>query len=238
MKTVAILQSCYIPWKGYFDIIRHADVFIIYDDIAYSKNNWRNRNQIKTPQGIQWLTIPVHHTLNTRICDVTVNDTKWADKHWKSFNMHYAKSPYFKHYSELFYDTYQQSKQFDHLSDINYCWLKTLCQLLNINTPLHYASDYPHQGDKTEKLIQICQAADATHYLTGPAANNYMNTDLFKAADINILYMDYQYYPVYRQLYGAFTHSVTCLDLIFNTGPEAIHYLSDRCVTNQNGELI
>lgn len=232
-KTVAILQSSYIPWKGYFDMIRSVDEFILYDEVQYTKRDWRNRNLIKTPQGTQWLTIPVEvkGKYFQPICDVIVADHAWADNHWKNIAFNYAKAPYFKEYRTYIEELYQEVKIEQYLSHINYRFIKSINQLLGIKTKLSWSSDYVvEKNDKTRRLIELCTASEANCYLSGPAAKTYLDEAQFKQANIELLYMNYDHYPMYPQLFGDFDHCVTILDLIFNMGPNAMAYIERGCV--------
>jgi hypothetical protein len=225
-KKVAILQSNYIPWKGYFDLINQVDEFILFDEVQYTKNDWRNRNLIKTPRGLQWLSIPVKHTgLQTqRICDTEVADSRWAKKHWHSLLHYYSKAPFFKQYSEYFKALYLTQTP-PSLSQINYQFISTINSILNIKTRLSCSSDYTLIPGKTARLVKLCQDSLAQEYISGPAAKNYIEADLFKAANIKLSWMDYADYPDYPQLHPPFQHNVSILDLLFNVGPDASLYM-------------
>jgi hypothetical protein len=227
MKKVAILQSNYIPWKGYFDMIRSVDEFILYDDMQYTRRDWRNRNLVKSPQGLHWLTIPVEvkGKYDQKIKDTKVSDNSWAKDHWKTIKLFYSKTPYFKKYESVFEKTYQECESVELLSQINFKWISLICGLLQISTKLSWSMDYELKEGKTERLIGLCQSAGATHYLSGPAAKDYIVNQLFDDAGISLEYMDYSGYPEYPQLWGSFEHGVTILDLILNTGLEAPIYL-------------
>lgn len=228
-KKIAVLQSNYIPWKGYFDIIRTVDEFILYDCVQYSKNDWRNRNLIKTAAGIKWLTIPVHGHINKKIQDIEVANTYWAKKHWKSLLYNYSRAPFFKKYSPPFYATYLECQHLKHLSQINYKFIKTICDILKIKTKISWSSDYAnelkHPG-KTERLLALCKSTGATCYLSGQSARNYLEEKLFNLEGIELKYVDYKNYTSYPQLFGSFAHGVSILDLIFNTGPNTIDYMN------------
>ena len=176
MKRVAILQSNYIPWKGYFDIIHRVDEFIIYDSVQFTKYDWRNRNQIKTMAGLKWLSIPVHQKsiLTQAIKDVQVSDPKWPDQHWNSIRHSYSKAPHFETYGDRIQAIYADCRHEDNLSRINYLFLSEMNKILGIDTKLTWITDYPpSDGNPTQRLVPPCQAAGATHYLSGPAAKLY-----------------------------------------------------------------
>ena len=225
-KKVAILQSNYIPWKGYFDMINAVDEFILYDEMQYTKNDWRNRNKIKTPQGTAWLTISVRQeTLQQKINETQVFDQKWATKHWRTLAQTYAKAPYFREYKDVFEALYN-TPDFINLSQINYAFIKTVCEILGIRTKLSWSTDYVLGEGKTERLVQLVRDAGGAEYISGPAARDYLQADLFDQANIRLSWMDYGGYPEYRQLGPApFEHGVTVLDLLFNTGPKAPQFM-------------
>jgi len=227
MKRVAISQSNYIPWKGYFDLIKAVDEFILYDEVQFTKNDWRNRNQLMTPAGPKWLTIPVQtsHRFGQSIRDTLVLDDRWRRKHWHSWQANYARSPGLALHGAELEALYLGSAE-RHLSLINLGFLKTLCRWLAIRTPITWSSDYPHDAeDPSARLVQLCRAAGATHYLSGPAARAYLQVGQFHAAGIAVEWMDYSNYPVYRQASPAFVHAVSVLDLILQEGPDAARFL-------------
>lgn len=227
-KIVAIVQSNYIPWKGYFDLIRSSDEFILYDEVQYTRRDWRNRNLIKTPQGLQWLTIPVQTRgqFEQRVCDVEVSDPAWGRQHWETIRRNYARTPFFELHRErlepLYYDESLRS-----LSQINHRFLLAICEMLGIQTRITWSSDYQLVEGRTERLVDLCRQAGATRYLSGPSAQAYLDESLFAEAGIDVVYMDYAGYPEYPQSHPPFEHRVTVLDLLFHTGPEAPRYLQD-----------
>jgi hypothetical protein len=227
-KKIAILQSNYIPWKGYFDIINSVDEFIIYDDVQYTRRDWRNRNKIKTPNGSMWLTIPVEVKGNffQSIRDTKVADNKWSKKHWETIKRNYSKAKYYKNYKDIFEIAYlKEVINLKYLSDINYLFIKTVNDLLYIKTRISWSSDFAILGSNTEKIVNICKQANATEYLSGSAGKNYIDEKLFSDANISLSWADYSNYPEYEQLFPSFEHSVTILDLIFNCGPTLIKYM-------------
>lgn len=228
MKKVAILQSNYIPWKGYFDIIHDVDAFILYDDMQFTKNDWRNRNKVVTAGGLTWLTIPVktRGRATQRINETIVLDQRWIDKHQKTLSIHYQKAPHAGDFLDTVMDTYDQCRQLQSLSEINLLFIRLICRRLGITTHISLSSDYMLADGKTERLIALCQEVGGDHYLSGPAAKDYLDESLFAAAGICLSYKDYSGYPVYRQQYGgAFEHGVSVLDLLLNTGDEAPQYI-------------
>ncbi len=225
-KSVAIVQSNYIPWKGYFDLINSADEFVLFDDMQFTRRDWRNRNKIKTAHGLKWLTIPVavKGRYYQRICDTLVSDSDWGVAHWTTIRHAYGRSPFFKDYETLFEQLYLETTE-TCLSAINHRFITAICDLLGIKTKLSWSSDYQLVEGKTRRLVEICRQAGADEYLSGPAAGDYLEPEQFEAIDISLRYMDYSGYPEYPQLYGDFDHGVTILDLLFNVGPEAPKYM-------------
>jgi hypothetical protein len=226
--NVVILQPSYIPWRGYFDQIRRADLFIFYDDVQYDKHGWRNRNQIKTAQGKQWLTIPVHSkgvTEGIPVKDVRIDWSKpWAKNHLKALTFAYAKAPHFASFAPWLASVYERRDEF--LADFTIWLTIEIARKIGIaHTRFLRSSEIPGiDGQKTARLIQILKRVGAAHYISGPSAREYIEQDQFDAAGITLEYMEYNY-PEYPQLYPPFDPFVTILDLMFMTGPQALAYL-------------
>lgn len=229
--NVVILQPSYIPWRGYFHQIYQADLFIFYDDVQYDKHGWRNRNQIKTAQGKQWLTIPVHSagaTSGLLIKDAKIDRSKpWARSHWKAITFAYAKAPYFRRYADFLEPFYQRQDVF--LADFTIDLTIALARELGIlHTRFMRSSELDGiNGEKTDRLIHILQRVGATHYLSGPSAREYIEPEKFAAAGIPFDYITYDY-PEYPQLYPPYDPYVSILDLLFMTGPQALDYIITR----------
>lgn len=226
MKKIAILQSNYIPWKGYFDIINMVDEFILYDTEQYTRRDWRNRNKIKTPNGLLWLTIPVEvkGRFFQKINETKISEKDWNQRHWKTIITNYAKVKYFKEYKEYFEELYLSFTE-KYLSEINFKFINAINRLLRIKTKISWSMEFDLPEGKNEKLIAICKQCNANIYLSGPAAKSYLDEELFKKEGIKVEWMDYSGYPEYPQLYPPFEHGVSIIDLIFNTGPEATKYM-------------
>lgn len=225
MKKIAILQSNYIPWKGYFDLIASVDEFIIYDDMQFTKNDWRNRNKIKTKNGLEWLSVPVGQDIKRRIRDVELQDSKWQEKHWKTIVTNYARADHYIEISKLLAPIYLNKKH-NNLSQLNIELIQTICDYLNIKTKITKSWDYELIGDKTERLINLCKQTKANVYISGPAAKDYLNEDLFIEAGINLKWFNYQNYEEYNQLWEGFQHGVSIIDLLFNCGAESSSYMN------------
>jgi hypothetical protein len=222
MKKVAILQSNYIPWKGYFDMIAAVDEFILYDDMQYTRRDWRNRNQIKTPQGVQWMTIPVKvkgKYLQT-IRETEIDGREWAAQHWKTLVQNYQKAPHFAEVSALFEPIYL-AREHQYLAALNRQLITAVCDYLGITTRISSSSDFALADGKTERLVDLCRQAGGSVYISGPAAKDYVDPVLFENAGIDLRWFDYGGYPEYPQRWGEFTHFVTILDLLFNCGKTA-----------------
>lgn len=231
-KKVAILQSNYIPWKGYFDIIHMVDEFILFDNVQYTRRDWRNRNLIKTRDGFKWLTIPVEvkGKFHQRICETRVSSIEWGRKHWEIIRHNYSRSPYFRQYKDIFEPLYIGLRE-PMLSIINKTLIDVICRILNIHTPItwdaHYSNNFHSSdtADKTMRLVSLCKAAGASCYISGPSAKNYINSVEFESEGIELEYMDYSGYPEYSQLSSLFAHTVSVIDLLFHTGPDAPYYI-------------
>lgn len=225
-KRIAIIQSNYIPWKGYFDLIACADEFVLYDHVQYTKNDWRNRNKIKTRQGTIWLTIPVLHkgSFGQSIEATRTASHRWRKKHWKSLEMNYHRAPYFNRYADVLKRLYLDEHD-RRLSDINYKFITAICKFLNINTKISFSRQYELPGGKSENLIAICRQLKANVYLSGPSAKGYLDEDLFGQSGISIQYANYANYKQYNQLHPPFEHGVSILDLLFSQGPHATDYM-------------
>lgn len=225
-KKVAIVQSNYIPWKGYIDLINLVDEFVLFDDMQYTRRDWRNRNVIKTAAGLKWLTIPVAVKGNylQKINDTRVSDPAWARRHWETIVHSYSKATHFAHYREVFESLYLNCAE-TYLSQINYAFLSAICKILGIDTRITWSTDYASAAGKTERLVSICKQAGATSYISGPSARDYLDGTLFNDANISLDYIDYDSYPEYKQLFPPFAHQVSIIDLIFNEGPDARNFM-------------
>jgi WbqC-like protein family len=221
-KTLAVVQSNYIPWKGYFDLLNMVDEFILFDTVQYTRRDWRNRNRVKGPNGAIWLTIPVEvkGRYFQKINETVISDPTWGRAHWKTVLHNYSKAEYFHAYKERFEELYLGSNE-RYLSRINYRFLVAICEILGINTRITWSTEYRLLEGKTERIVDLCKQAGATEYLSGPTAKRYTDEELFEKEGIVLRYMDYSGYPEYRQLFPPFDHRVSIIDLIFNEGPAA-----------------
>lgn len=217
MTKIAVLQSNYIPWRGYFDIISKVDHFVIYDEVQYTKNDWRNRNQIKSPNGLIWLTIPVKQTnLDQKICETEVVNQIWRRKHMNSIKLNYSKAPFYDAYIDSIANLYEGNETL--LSEINLKFIKGFCEILNINTEIINSKNLKLNGDRNGRLVDACQKLKSKNYLSGKAAQNYLDYDLFTNQNIEIEWMDYSHLSEYNQLYPPFHMGVSIIDTILNIG--------------------
>ena len=209
-------------------MINSADEFIIFDEAQYTKNDWRNRNQIKTANGLLWLTIPVRrHNLQQKVCETRISDKCWRKKHWKTLQGCYARTPGFKLYKTIFEELYMGSDEVL-LSNINVAFICAICALLDIKTTIVPQSGVDFGSGKTERLIEVCKTTNADTYLSGPAAKNYLDEDLFEKSGISLEYMDYSGYEEYSQPYPPFAHNVSILDVLFNCGKDSPRYYKKK----------
>ena len=229
-KRVAIIQSNYIPWKGYFNIIKCVDHFVLLDDVQYTRRDWRNRNLIKAKAGLKWLTIPVavKNNYHIKIEDVQTAGSDWRRDHWNQVKDAYSASQYFKEIAPFFEEIYLQNKELN-LSKINHSFIKQIVSILKIDTPITWSREFTDTPTgKTERLVRICKKLNATEYISGMAAKEYLEVDLFDKENIKVVWADYSGYQPYSQLYPPFEHRVSILDMLFNEGIQSAHLLKDK----------
>lgn len=225
---VGIIQPSYIPWRGYFDFIDSVDLFIFYDDIQYSKQTWRNRNQIKTASGLTWLTVPVYDPHMADIMAVQINNkVNWRKKQLRTIELAYSRAPFFNDYFHDFSAILRQDE--NSLCTLDIRLTRWLMEKLAISTPTMLASELGARGSSTERLVDILKKVNADSYLSGPAASAYLDIPLLRRNGIDVEYKSYVYEP-YPQLHGEFVSTVSVIDLLFNTGPEAREFLKTKTV--------
>ena len=221
MKRIAVLQSNYIPWKGYFDLIAAVDEFVFYDEVQYTKNDWRNRNRIRTPHGVQWLSIPVGGSIHRPIDRVEILDSDCGASHWRRLAANHARAAHFDEVAAWLAPLYL-SHAWNRLVDVNHRLIAAVCGFLGITTPLTRSSDYRLEGDRNQRLASLCAQAGATTYVSGPAARGYLDPVAFAREGVEVAWFDYAGYATYPQLWdGPFVHEVSIVDLLFNCGPDA-----------------
>lgn len=227
MKTVSIIQSNYVPWKGYFDIIGLSDEFILLDNVQFTKNDWRNRNRIKVGAGQPWLTIPVKTggRFGQTIAETEIADPRWAERHWSKVEATYRGLAGFKLHGPAIAAAYEAAAGQVMLSAVNRLFIERICQILGIRTEITDAARYPTSDEKTDRVVNLCKAAGATHYLSGPAAQAYIDQERFRSEGLALAYMDYAGYPEYEQVNPPFEHGVSILDLLFCAGEDASRFM-------------
>jgi len=225
-KKVAVVQSNYIPWRGYFDLIAAVDEFILFDDMQYTRRDWRNRNKVKTPAGVQWLTVPVRvkGRFYQSIRETEIDGTRWAQRHWDTLCHHYRRAPHFREVAALLEPLYLK-RSYPRLSVLNRAFIDAVCGYLGICTKISWSWEYRLAEGKTERLVDLCRQAGGTEYISGPTAKGYLDEELFSATGLAVTWFDYSEYQPYPQLCGDFVPDLSVLDLLFNCGPEAPRYL-------------
>lgn len=228
-KRIAIIQSNYIPWRGYFNIIKCVDEFVLLDDVQYTRRDWRNRNLIKTVYGLKWLTIPVdvkgRYSMDIR--DVRSTGSDWRQDHWNQIYDAYKNAPYFTFFSPSLRELYLGESE-TNLSTINFRFIRLINEVLNIRTPIRWSMEFDAPDDRTGRLVHICQRLRAREYVSGPAAKSYLDVAQFENNDIKVRWVDYSNFPIYKQVCEPFEPGVSVIDLIFNEGPHSYLYLKEK----------
>ncbi len=234
MKRIAIVQSCYIPWRGSFDLMSRCDEYVIYDSAALRKGHWHNRNLIKTENGPRWLTIPLRTAgrLGQKIMDTEIA-APWADRHWAAIERAYRRAPFFDAEAAALNALYREATAMGRLSQVNTLFLRALAKRLGIRTSIVTDSVYESAGRRDERVLSICLAAGATHYLSGPSAKTYLDERRFRESGVHVEWIDYGGYAEYPQLYGRFIGQLSVIDLLFNAGPDAGRLFSPRAESRE-----
>ena len=226
-KRVAIVQSNFLPWRGYYHLISYVDVMVILDSVQFTKRDWRNRNKIKTPDGVKWLTVPVDTkgSYYQKIREVRLSQDKWREKIVKTIELSYRRSSYFEKYIECFKGIILDDS-ICFLSDLNLKLLKEVLRILDIRTPIEMDHGFDHITDASEKLASLTQYFNGDVYVSGPSAQNYLDEGVFEKIQIGVEWFNYPSYVQYDQLWGPYEGNLSILDLIFNKGPEAKNILA------------
>lgn len=221
MRKAAILQSAYIPWRGYFDLMASVDEFIFYDDVQFSHGDWRNRNMIQTGYGPKWLTIPVPKKgrIRRNICDVEASDPDWGSEHWSRIEQSYRKAPHFGEIAALLKPLYETKET--NLSRINAAFIARICDYLGITTKVSWSWDHETGDGKTQRLVDLCKAVNCGAYVSGPAARAYLDVQAFERAEVAVKWFSYAELQPYPQMHGGFEPQVSIIDLLFNCGPSS-----------------
>jgi hypothetical protein len=225
---LVVLQSNYLPWKGYFDLMSKADLFVVYDSVQFTKNDWRNRNRLPSSSGGVWLTVPVTTSglFGQSIDEVRVVDRRWPLKHERTIRQLLSKAPFFSLIDRDLASAFEAVATFDRLHDVNVLLLRTVATWLGVTTPIAIDRDLgTFDGTPTERLVAMATHVGATSYLTGPAGLDYLERDRFADAGVALEVIDYGAYPQYEQRVTPFDHAVSALDLVANVGPDACTHL-------------
>lgn len=234
-KTVVIMQPGYLPWLGFFELMSQSDVFVVYDNVQYDKNGWRNRNRIKTPKGPAWLTVPVTlpNGLNTKINEVRTAEEPWAQKHIRLIESHYQKAPFFKEY----WPPIKKSLEFHHnkkdnsLLEVNMNLIKCLANILGLKKDIILASQLNvSEPDKLKRLVTMVKNLGGDRFYEPAGGKSYIGAkeiSEFSKAGIKFEFQDYQH-PTHRQLHGEFTPNLSVIDLVFNEGPKSLDIITGR----------
>jgi hypothetical protein len=239
VKRVVITQSNYIPWKGWFDQLALADELVLLDDAQYTRRDWRNRNRIRAAQATSWLTVPVEvkGRFDQRIDETRIADRSWAARHWQTIRQAYAQAQHLGAVEEQLAAAFARAGELELLSDVNRHLIEVVADLLGIDTPIRWSTDYEPEGARTERLVSLCVQAGATEYVSGPAARAYLDEELFRAEGIEVVWVRYDGYPEYRQLHGRpFEHDVSIVDLLLNLGSAGARAHMD-CVTLEGNHV-
>ncbi len=224
---VSVHQPQYLPWLGYFDKIDRADIFVLLDTVQFKKNEWQNRNRIKTVQGIQWITVPVLYHFPQLIQEVEINNReKWQHKQRQTILSNYRKAPFWAMLEPFFEEIY--SADWDTIAGLNIHVVKRLAAILGIETPFFVASDmdaFPEDPD--ERLIAITRHFGADAYLAGSGGYDYMDLEKYRESGVDVIFQGFRH-PVYRQLYGNFEPFLSVIDLIFNHGKESLNIIRGK----------
>ena len=232
---LSIHQPQYLPWLGYFHKMYHSDAFVFLDNARYKKNEYQNRNRIKTKNGGMWLTVPVlkgeHHPDITGV--YADNAQQWRKKHWTTIHMNYVKAPFFKKYSDFFEDLYK--REWEKLADLNIYIINFLKEILGMERKTYLSSELGVNTTGTQRLVDICKALKADTYLSGAGGRDYLEEDIFKKNSIKLTYQNFDH-PVYGQLYMKdtkdFVPYLSVIDLIFNHGPDSLDILIGKKINN------
>lgn len=222
---IAILQSNYIPWRGYFRIINTVDCFVFYDDVKYTKNDWRNRNQIILNKSLNWLTIPVGSNSDRLIDEVVLPSGRWREQHLNKLAIAYSQTPYFSEVFDFVANIIENEK-LQLLSELNQVLIKGICKnWLDLKVSFEDSKNYSLTKTKSDRVLELCKKMKATHYISGPSAKNYLKVDDFTNAGIKVEWISYHDLPVYKQCSSKFFPNVSMLDVLFHQGVDAKKFI-------------
>jgi hypothetical protein len=219
MTVVSIRQPGYLPYMGFFKKIQSCDIFVFLDDVQFEKNDWDNRNKIKTSEGVMWLTVPVVHKFGQKLNEIKIaNNGNWKDKHRKAIKLNYQKSRFFENYWSEIDDIL--AKEWDTLIDLNFILINYFSSKMGINTKTIRSSELKIKNSGSERLLEICKNVSADTYLSGELGKNYLDEEIFRQSKINIIYEKFQH-PIYTQLGNIFQSNMSIMDLLFNEGEKS-----------------
>ncbi|MCB9554678.1 MAG: WbqC family protein [Deltaproteobacteria bacterium] len=218
---LAIMQPGYLAWLGFFELMAYVDRFVYFDDVQYTRKDWRSRNRVKTANGPVWLSVPVKKApRETLIKDIEINyEQTWLDKHLRTIEVAYRKAPYFEPlYGEIKSILESRPRLLKELDDS----LIRLCMRhFSIECELTWSSELKlPPAEKNRRIIDVCRAHGSSVLYDTQASSTFIDVALFAENGIEVLFQDYQH-PQYPQQWGEFVSHMAAIDLIFNTGPQA-----------------
>lgn len=225
---IAITQPTYLPWLGYFDLIDQVDAFVVLDSVQFEKQSWQQRNRIKTPTGLQWLTVPVafRGLLGQKILEVEIRDTEFWRKHLRGIEVNYGRAPFFEDYFAQVSSILRECRPGTRLADLNVQLLNWFMKVFGIGTSLVFASSLGQEGKRTELLANICRKLCANEYVSPLGSAVYLLEELicFRDCGVQVVFQNYKH-PEYRQLFPPFLSHASALDLLFNEGGRSLEIM-------------
>lgn len=227
---VAIMQPTYLPWIGYFGLMYSVDTFVLLDSVQFAKRSWQQRNQIKTTNGAQWLSVPVlsKGKRDQKICQVELDPTShFLKSHRQAIEHNYCKAPHYSLFSPHIMDAFDGS--YEMLSKLNIDFIFRIRDCLNINTKIVRSSEMNGNGDKADLLLSLCRELGASEYISPPGSRGYLEeTDVFLQEGIPVKYFNFSH-PIYPQIHGEFLSHLSCIDLLFNCGKKSRDLIIEGC---------
>lgn len=223
--TVAIMQPGYLPWMGFFELIHRSDVFVVYDNVQYDKNGWRNRNSIKTAQGPQWLTVPVHSKGKPLIREIKIDNSKdWSQGHLRALELNYCKAPYFRKYFSPIKRILTEKWQL--LIDLDMALIKFLAGELGLKKEMIFSSQLAVKNDRVGRLVDICKKCGADTFYEPAGGKTYLASEQgrFEGEGIKLVFQNFRC-PEYSQQFGKFIPDLSVVDLLFNEGEKSLNYI-------------
>lgn len=218
MVTVMVSQSNYLPWKGYFDLVRRADVLVLLDNVQFTRRDWRSRNLIKTPHGVEWLTVPVRTPggRRTSVSEAEISDSRWAQSHLRAIELSYRPTPYFEQVFGFIHERLNPKEVL--LSNLNEQLLRALLTFMELDVEVRTSRGPAEEVNPSKRILDLVQRARGTRYLSAPAARAYLDTDIFAEAGVDVDFFEYPQYPEYAQVWPPFRHDVSIVDTLFHLG--------------------